>query len=225
MMLGRRLFLSTSLVLPAAAACDSLREPNVALCVLHDMSGSYFRELGRNIAQIRLLTSTLRAGDQVMIARIDSCSFSNEAIIVPRRRISDTPSRRVGELLALGNELEAFHRTAKRTDFTDIRGALLQALAELRGIKAAKRQVVIFSDLEDDLPRDCRRDALAAIDLRGIDVSAVNVIKLPEDNRDPQRYFARLATWKRLVEGNGGTWSVLSDVAPLVEQLRRRTSA
>lgn len=223
-MMRRRTFMLASLAMPGVTACDNLREPNVALYLLHDMSGSYFRELARNIAQIRMLTGALRAADNVMMARIDSCSFSNDAIVIPRRRISDTPSRRVNELLALANDLETFRKTARRTDFTDIRGALLQALGELRGIKAARRRIVIFSDLEDDLPRDCRRDA-QAIDLRGIDVSAVNVIKLPEDNRDPQRYFARLDAWRRLVEAGGGTWTVLSDVTPIVEQLRHRVSS
>ncbi len=224
-MLTRRRMIILSAGAAGIAACDSLREPNVALYVLHDVSGSYFRELPRNLAQIPALTATLRAGDYVAFARIDSCSFSNDAIVIPGQRISDVPSRRVTQLLALNRALQAYGKSARRTEHTDIRGALLQAVQQLQAVKAARRQIVIFSDLDDDLPPECRRDARLVPDLRQIDVFAVNVIKLPEDNRDPQRYFSRLATWKRLVETGGGTWTVAPDVAAVADQLRTRLTA
>ncbi|MPZ34296.1 MAG: hypothetical protein GEV13_25490 [Rhodospirillales bacterium] len=58
--------------------------------------------------------------------------------------------------------------------------------------------------------------------LKGLDVIATNVVRLPDDNRDPQRYTRRIDGWRTLVEAAGARWQVISDPADAVALLKDR---
>jgi hypothetical protein len=80
---------------------------------------------------------------------------------------------------------------------------------------------VVFSDFEEDLPANCRRDTPLPRELKGMTVIATNVTRLPEDNRDPARYARRLETWRKLVESAGARWQLMPDPGDVVAALRR----
>ena len=198
-----------------------MRTDAMSVYVLHDISGSYFRELPENLVTNKQLLLGMRARDHMAIAQIVDCSFTDRAVIT-KFDIPDRPSERNNRITGVAGQLDRFGAAAKQTPFTDIRGALLQAAAELRGSRAPKRVVVVFSDMQEDPAPTCRRDPAVKIDLSGIAVVAANVAKLDADNRNPQAYFARLDGWKSFVEGNGGRFAVVSDPKDLAELIRRR---
>jgi hypothetical protein len=210
-----------ALAVLALAACDDLRTKALGVYVLHDVSGSYFRELAANLRLNKAVLPQLKARDQMEIAQIVGCSFSDRAIIA-RADIPDRPSERNAAILGIAGALDKFGATAKQAPYTDIRGALLQAAGELQSGGAARRVIIVFSDLVEDPAPGCRRDANLPIELKGISVVAVNVAKLEADNRNPQGYFSRLESWRAYVQANGGRFIVVSDPAQLAGILRER---
>lgn len=46
---------------------------------------------------------------------------------------------------------------------------------------------------------------------RGMEVTASNVTRLPEDNHDPARFARRLDGWWQLVEAAGAHWKIAPD--------------
>ncbi len=203
------------------AACEERRDTAAAVYALIDVSGSYFRELEKAVRTLRVMMGFIRAHDSFAIAEIGACSFTDEAVIL-RFTAPDRPSERQRLVAAYAQQLNAYAAKAKATNFTDIRGALAQASQHLSARPAATRAIVLFSDLDEDLPAGCRREAALPSSLKGIDVIATNVVRLPDDNRDPQRYTRRLDTWRKLVEAAGARWQVVPDPADVVALLKDR---
>lgn len=203
------------------AGCDDLRTQGLGVYVLHDISATYFRELPRNVGINKALLPQLKARDEMAIAQIVDCSFSDRAVIA-RADIPDRPSERNAAILGIGRALDQFRDAARQTPYTDIRGALLQAASDLQSSRTPQRLIVVFSDLVEDPAPTCRRDPDAPIDLSGIAVAAVNVAKMEADNRNPQGYFARLESWRGFVQSNGGTFTVIADPKQLAELMRDR---
>lgn len=209
-----------SMALPLAG-CEEEKERAASVHALIDVSGSYFRELDKAMRALRVMMGFVRAHDSFAVAEISGCSFTDEAVLL-RFTAPDRPSERQRLVAASAARLADYAAKARATSFTDIRGALTQAVQHLAARPAASRSIVIFSDLEEELPPNCRRDAPLPAGLRGMRVVACNVTRLPDDNRDPARYARRIDGWRRLVETAGGIWQVVSDPADLVALLRDR---
>ncbi len=223
---GRRAF---SLALLGAApalalgACEERSANAVSVYVLLDLSGSYFRELDKALRTIRVMMGFIRAHDSFAVAEIGACSFTDEAVLL-RFTAPDRPSERQRQVAAYARKLAEYGQKAKATNFTDIRGALAQAVQHMAARPAAERTIVLFSDLEEDLPPQCRRETPLPAALRGMTVIATNVTRLPEDNRDPARYARRLDGWRRLVEAAGARWQVAPDPSDVVALLKDRSA-
>ena len=87
---------------------------------------------------------------------------------------------------------------------------MLQAAEFLNETRAGNKTLLIFSDMQEELEKSTIRDF--PIDLKGIRVVAVNVVKLRTDNVDPRRYLGRLEWWERRVRAAGATdWQVIND--------------
>ena len=82
------------------------------------------------------------------------------------------------------------------------------------GNVAGRRRILIIED-EPDLVRGLR----AALEFEGFEVVALNVVKLRQDNYDPNKYMARLEQWKGQVEKSGGQWRVVNDLDRLDSML------
>jgi hypothetical protein len=203
------------------AACEERRDDAASIYALLDVSGSYFRELDKAVRALRVMMGFVHAYDSFTVAEIGACSFTDEAVIL-RFTAPDRPSERQRLVTANAHRLASYAAKAKAASFTDIRGALTQAAQQLAAKPAATRAIVLFSDLDEDLPGGCRREAALPALLKGLDVIATNVVRLPEDNRDPQRYARRIDGWRTLVEAAGARWRVISDPADVVALLKDR---
>jgi hypothetical protein len=87
---------------------------------------------------------------------------------------------------------------------------LLQAIEFLNEKRTARKEILIFSDMKEDLAKGYVRDI--PLNFQGFDVVALNVTKLRSDNFDPRQYLARLEEWRVRVEKGGGRWRVINDL-------------
>ncbi|HVS78291.1 MAG TPA: hypothetical protein VHE11_15235, partial [Steroidobacteraceae bacterium] len=97
--------------------------------------------------------------------------------------------------------------------YTDITGGLLQAIEFLNEKHTARKEILLFSDMNQDLAKGYVRDI--PLDFKGFDVVALNVTKLRADNFDPRLYLGRLARWQSTIEKGGGRWRVINDLDDL----------
>jgi hypothetical protein len=155
----------------------------------------------------------------VFVIRIDSESY-DETDLVALTTLDRRPSRSNAQKLALAQTLDAFAQGRENATHTDIPGAIMLASEYLREIGAGSSTILVFSDMQTDLPRGARRQ-LEAGELAGVHVAAVNVKRLPRDTQDPETYRARLAHWEReLGRAGAAEWRAILDPARLPPYLQ-----
>ena len=193
----------------ATGACMPPGPHNTGVYLLVDTSGSYNRQMSK-AEQITLYAlSRLQSSDSIAVARIDTASFSEKNIIA-KATFDDRPSTTNQQKRAFASRVEAFVDQATPAPYTDISGGLLQAIEFLNEKRTARKEILIFSDMKEDLAKGYVRDI--PLDFKGFDVVALNVTKLRSDNFDPRQYLARLEEWRVKVEKGGGHWRVINDL-------------
>jgi len=184
--------------------------------LLLDTSGTYAGELGQAQTVINYLLGTLDPGDSFGVARIDGGSFSEKDILL-RMTFDERPSVANDQKRHFMHTVSMFADTVRAASHTDITGGLLQAVEWLNEVGTAQKTVLIFSDMEEDLPEGFIRDF--PIEMQGVRVVALNVTKLQPDNVDPREYAERLDDWRQRVESGGGQWAVINDLERLALEL------
>lgn len=191
-----------------------------AVYVLVDTSGSYIQAVPKAARIIRYLLGTLEPGDTIAVARITSLSFTNKdrvaAITLSRR-----PAQADAEKRAMAARVSAFVKAMEKrrgTAYTDISGALLEAAQFLRGIPAARKEIIVVSDMRQDLPPGAVRHV--PLPLNQVSVFAVNVIKSYGENMNPTRYIARMHKWKARIAKGGGHFIIVHQLSRLPALLR-----
>ena len=184
--------------------------------LLLDTSGTYAGELERARSVINYLLGTLDPGDSFGVARIDGGSFSEKDILM-RVTFDERPSVANDEKRLFMEKVGAFADTVSSASHTDITGGVLQAVEWLDEVGPGRKTVLIFSDMEEDLPEGFIRDF--PIELEGVRVIALNVTKLLPDNVDPRVYMGRLDAWRERVEAGGGQFAVINDLERLDAEL------
>lgn len=193
-----------------ATACTEVGGAHArAVYVLLDVSGSYNQQLDAANPVLNYLLGTLNSGDSLTVASIDSASFT-EKDIVTKVTFDDRPSVANEQKRALRARLDEFFKDRQPSTRTDVSGALLQAAQSLDESRAGRRYIMIFSDMDQDLPRGYVRNT--RLPLQGAEVLAMDVTKERADNVDPQRYVDRLAHWQKVVTEDGGRWQVVNDM-------------
>ena len=178
--------------------------------LLLDTSGTYTRELKKAQQIINYLMGTqLGPGDSLVVARIDSGSFS-EKDIVAKVTFDSRPSVSNNQKKKFAETVDKFVRSVRGSKYTDISGGLLQAIEYLNEVDAADKHVLIYSDLKEELPKGFVRNMNFTLD--GFKVRALNVTKLRTDNVNPQEYLDRLEEWQSRVKHGGGEWIVVNDM-------------
>ncbi len=191
-------------------ACSEQKPRNKAVYLLLDTSGTYTQELNKAQVIINYLLATLESGDSIAVARIDSGSFS-EKDIVAKATFDLRPSTVNDQKRLFKQKIDNFISTIQHgSRNTDITGGVVQASDFVKETGAGNQYVLIFSDLEEDLPKGHIRDF--PLEVKGIEVVALNVTKLRSDNVDPRDYKQRLLAWQGRVEQGGGQWRVLNDL-------------
>lgn len=186
--------------------------PGTGVFLLLDTSGTYAGELERARSVINYILGTLDPGDSFGVARIDGGSFSEKDILV-RVTFDERPSVANDQKRAFMQTAGAFVDTVRTASHTDITGGVLQAVEWLNEVDPGRKTVLIFSDMEEDLPEGFIRDF--PMELTGVRVIALNVTKLTPDNVDPRVYTGRLEQWRERIESGGGEFAVVNDLERL----------
>jgi hypothetical protein len=193
----------------AVAGCAPPAARNTGVYLLVDTSGSYNRQVGK-AEQIALYALTrLQSSDTIAVARIDTASFTEKDIIA-KATLDDRPSTANAQKRAFASRLEKFIDQSPPAAYTDITGGLLQAIEFLNEKHPGRKEILILSDMKEELAKGYVRDV--PLDFHGFDVVALNVTKLRSDNFDPRLYLARLDQWRDRVEKGGGHWRVINDL-------------
>jgi len=195
------------------AACSGGQTTSVArntgLYLLIDTSGTYNRQVTKAEQIILVALSKLQPTDSFAVARIDTASFTEKNIIA-KATFDDRPSTCNQQKRAFASRIEKFIDDSTPAPYTDITGGLLQAIEYLKEKNPGHKEILIFSDMKEDLAKGYVRNI--PLDLKGFDVVALNVTKLRTDNFDPREYMARLDTWRSKVEAGGGHFRVINDI-------------
>jgi hypothetical protein len=186
--------------------------PGTGVFLLIDTSGTYSGELARAQTVTNYLLGTLDPGDSFGVARVERGSFSEKDILV-RTTFDERPSVANDQKRQFMQTVSAFADTVSSASHTDITGGVLQAVEWLNEVNPGRKTVLIFSDMEEDLPEGHIRDF--PMELRGVRVIALNVTKLRQDNVDPREYMGRLEAWRDRVVSGGGEWTVINDLERL----------
>ena len=203
----RRLALAAcALSLAALSACGLVTSTNRSVFFVFDVSGTYVQAVPDATKLANITVAKLLPGDWVGASQISACSFSEKEIIL-QRQLPTTPSLASQAKRELFEEFSAYATQVKPAKYTDIRGALAQASAELKNRPESERYIVLFSDMVGDYSKACDTSHFE-LDLKGIHVIAANVIK--SDPADPQKYFDLLKDWEAQVVAAGGTWSLVA---------------
>ncbi len=177
--------------------------------LLLDTSGTYTAELKKAQQIINYLLGTLGPGDSLVVARIDSGSFS-EKDIVAKVTFDGRPSVSNNQKRVFAQTVDKFVKSVRGSKYTDISGGLLQAIEYLNEVDPAEKHILIYSDLKEELPKGFVRNMDFILD--GFTVRALNVTKLRSDNVNPQEYLDRLEEWHARVKQGGGEWIVINDM-------------
>jgi len=192
----------------ALNAC-SQQKPTTGVYLLLDTSGTYTKELKKAQQIIHYYLAQLEPGDSFAVARIDSGSFSENDIIA-KVTFDHRPSRANEQKRAFSTSISQFIETVQGSAYTDISGGLLLAKEYLSETGADKKVILVFSDMQEELPKGYKRDF--ELELPGFEVIALNVTKLRSDNQDPTQYMERLNTWQQKIEQSGGKWRMINDL-------------
>jgi hypothetical protein len=220
-MLRALAFLSVMAALLGAAACASQSRYDQAIGVLIDVSGTYADQKAETVQLIkRDILPHMIPGDTLIVIRIDSESYDRtnvEALLT----LDSRPSHANAQKLALSQQLDAFVKRPENASHTDIPGAIMLASEYLREISAGSSAIVLFSDMQEDLPKGTKR-ALAPDELQNTHVVAMNVKRLHRDTQNPEVFRRRLATWEeRLTKAGALEWRSFMDAEKLPEFLSK----
>jgi hypothetical protein len=215
--MGRRL--SWALLALLALGCADGRSYEQAIAVLIDTSGTYADQRAEVVRMVKSeVLPHMVPGDTFLGVAIDDSSYEKDNVIA-LVTLDHRPSHANAQKLALARKLDAFAARETSSAYTDIPGAMMLAAEYLRESEAGSRVMLVFSDLQEDLPagehRTLRKDEFA-----GIQVIAMNVKHLRRDSADPEVFRRRVETWQQRVAASGGAgWRTLLDASRLPEQL------
>jgi hypothetical protein len=200
-------------------ACAGGRRWDQAVCVLVDVSGTYADQKADVVRLLkRDVLPALEPGDSLLLIRIDGQSYEKgnlEALLT----LDTRPSQANAQKLALAKRLDAFAADRSVAKHTDIRGAMMLGAEYLKELGSGSRVMLIFSDLEEDLPRGMRRE-LDPKELEGVEVMAVNVKRLARDGMDPEVFRDRLGEWQERTQASSARgWRNVQDATRLAEAL------
>ena len=200
-------------------ACNDGRRFDQAICVLVDVSGTYADQKTDVVRLVkRDVLPALEPGDSLLVIRIDGQSYEKanlEALLTLDAR----PSQANAQKLALAKRLDAFAADRAVATYTDIRGAMMLGAEYLKELGSGSRVMLVFSDLEEDLPGGVRRE-LDPKEFERVDVMAVNVKRLHADGLDPSVFRQRLSAWQeRVAASSARGWRTLHDETRLADVL------
>ncbi len=199
--------------------CSDGRRYDQAIGVLIDVSGTYadHRVAAVNVVKREILPEMV-PGDSLLVVRIDGESYDRDNVVA-LLTLDRRPSYANAQKLEMAKLLDAFASREMRSAHTDIPGAMMLASEYLQEIGAGTRVMLVFSDMQEDLPKGMKRH-LSETELTGTHVAAMNVKRLHHDSVDPAVFRRRLAQWEQRVAAAGAAdWQVFQDPSLLGDYL------
>jgi len=219
----RRSLLKLLLLSASAVALGSCEVgiPTREVYVLLDISGSYFPRLLHNTRDFKSLVMPLAAGDNFVMAYIQSCSFTDTARIL-EIQMATRQAERHAQILQINDFVENKLRLLTSTTHTDITGAIILATDYLRPSRSKRKSIIILSDMLEALPGTCIRPLLLDESiLDGFTIVIANVGKSQEDNENIDRYFSRLNSWTTKLQAAGAEVFIVNTITQAAEIIRR----
>jgi len=206
-----------SMLLLGSAACTDSKQYQTSYCALVDTSGTYASEKNNvvNIVKAGVIPQMV-PGDSLFFVKIDSNSYTEDNLVT-KLTLDYRPSKANSQKQALATTLDKFAGGKARSKLTDISGALMLCSDYLKATKSGRQIMFVFSDMKEELPKGAVRH-FESDEFDGINIAAMNVIKLNKDSSNPEVYRSRLRKWdERLVSSGAKSWETLIDVSKIQE--------
>jgi hypothetical protein len=200
-----------------AVGCTDNKAYETAYCALADISGTYAQEKDSVARIIKAgILPEMIPGDSIFLIKIDSNSYSEENL--QRKLVLDyKPSETNAQKMTFATTLDEFASDPTESQNTDISGAMMLCSDYLKETKAGTQVMIIFSDMQEDLPKGVVRNFSEA-EFNGIDIAAMNIIKLSADSSNPEVYRNRLKVWEANSKKAGArSWTTMMDASKIQE--------
>lgn len=219
-------YLTTVIIVASAtllSSCSDNKQYETAICALADISGTYADEKKNMVNIIKAgIIPRLVPGDSLFLITIDSSSYDEENL-KGKLTLDYRPSQANKQRLEFANILDKFAQKKTSAKFTDISGAMMLCSGHLKSTMAGTQIMFIFSDMKEELKPGIKR-SFNDDEFENINIAAMNVIKLNEDNIDPQIYRSRMKKWeKRILKHSAKSWNatlVPTDISDYIDNLR-----
>ena len=199
------------------AACTDSKQYETSFCTLVDISGTYSAEKKGvvNIVKAGILPRMI-PGDSLFFVKIDSNSYAEENLVT-KLTLDYRPTQANNQKLNLSKKLDKFGSGKAKSRMTDISGAMMLCSDYLKATGSGTQVIFIFSDMREELPAGIVRK-FADDEFAGIDIAAMNVIKLKKDSANPEVYRKRMKKWDKLLNSSGAnSWTTLLDATKIEE--------
>ena len=195
----------------SVAACTDSKQYETSYCALVDISGTYAGEKSSVVNTIKAgIVPQMIPGDSLFFAMIDSNSYSEDNLVT-MLTLDYRPTTANSQKLAVARRLDEFGKGTARSQLTDISGALMLCSDYLKATGSGTKVMFVFSDMNEELPAGVVRK-FAEDEFDGIDLVAMNIIKLNKDSANPEVYRRRLDKWQQRTTASGArSWNTLID--------------
>ena len=201
------------------AGCTDSKQYETSYCSLIDISGTYAGEKSSVVNTVKAgIVPQMIPGDSLFFVKIDSNSYSEDNLVT-RLTLDYRPTRANSQKLAVAHKLDEFGKGRASSNLTDISGALMLCSDYLKATGSGTKVMFVFSDMNEELPKGVVRD-FAEDEFEGIDIVAMNIIKLNKDSANPEVYRKRLEQWQQRATASGArSWNTLIDGTKIPEYI------
>ena len=201
------------------AGCTDSKQYETSYCSLVDISGTYAKEKSSVVNTVKAgIVPQMIPGDSLFFVTIDSNSYSEDNLVT-KLTLDYRPTTANSQKVAVAKKLDEFGKGGARSKLTDISGALMLCSDYLKATQSGTKVMFVFSDMREELPSGVVRN-FAEDEFDGIDIVAMNIIKLGKDSANPEVYRKRLQGWEERTTGSGArSWSTLIDATKIPEYI------
>jgi hypothetical protein len=205
----------------AVAGCTDSKQYETSFCSLIDVSGTYAGEKTRVVNTVKAgIVPQMIPGDSLFFVKIDSNSYSEDNLVT-KLTLDYRPTKANSQKLAVARKLDDFGKGKARSNLTDISGALMLCSDYLKATRSGTKVMFVFSDMNEELPKGVVRK-FADDEFEGIDIVAMNIIKLNKDSVNPDVYRKRLEQWHQRTTTSGArSWNTLIDATKIQEYIQQ----
>jgi hypothetical protein len=203
----------------SVAGCSDNKQYETSYCALVDVSGTYAGEKSTVVKTVKAgIVPQMIPGDNLFFVKIDSNSYSEDNLVT-KMTLDYRPTMANNQKLAVAQKLDEFGKGNARSNLTDISGALMLCSDYLKATGTGTKVMFVFSDMNEELPAGVVRK-FADDEFEGIDIVAMNIIKLNKDSANPEVYRKRLEQWnKRTLASGARSWNTLIDATKIQEYI------